>query len=81
MGGERIERRGSSVLGRKVWDRQIDVARLQGSRSVITESIQAPWTDSSLFLVHSTDLSPAGSLLATGSDDRQARICKFCYSP
>ena len=27
MGGERIERLQSSALGRKVWDRPIDVAR------------------------------------------------------
>jgi len=26
-------------------------------------------------LVSSIDLSPAGNVLATGSDDRQARIC------
>ena len=32
-------------------------------------------------LVRSIDLSPAGSLLATGSDDQRVRICKSRYSP
>jgi len=37
MGGERIERRHSSVLGRKVWDRPIDVERSHKYKSVIPE--------------------------------------------
>ena len=37
MGGEQIERLHSSVLGRKVWDRPIDVERSHKSRSVISE--------------------------------------------
>ena len=37
MGSERIGRRDSSVLGRKVWDRTIDVERSHGRRSVIPE--------------------------------------------
>jgi len=37
MGGERIERRHSSVLGCKVWDRPIDVERPRRPRSVISE--------------------------------------------
>ena len=81
MGGERIERPGGSVLGRKVCDRPTDVARSQEFRSVIPESIRAPWTDSSSVLVISIDLSPAGSVLATGSGDWQARICKSRHSP
>jgi len=80
MGGERIGRPGSSVLGREVWDCPIDVERPQPFRSVI-DYPQAPWTDSPPVLVDSTDLSPAGSLLATGSADRQVRICKSHYSP
>jgi len=37
MGGERIVRQDSSVLGRKVWDRPIDVERSHEFRSVIPE--------------------------------------------
>ena len=37
MGGGRIERLRSSVLGRKVWDRAIDVARSHKNRSVIPD--------------------------------------------
>jgi len=77
MGGERIERPRGSILGRKVCDRPIDVARSQEFRSVNSESIRAPSTDSSsVVVVISIDLSPAGSVLATGSGDWQARICK-----
>jgi len=81
MGGERIGRRRGSVLGCKVWDRPIDVERSLECRSVIPRSIRAPWTDGSSILVYSIDLSPAGSLLATGSADGQVRICKSRYPP
>jgi len=37
MGGERIGRPHTSVLGRKVWDRPIDVERSQAFKSVISE--------------------------------------------
>jgi hypothetical protein len=80
MGSEWIERPRSSILGRKVCDRPIDVAGSQEFRSVIPDSIRAPSVDSTSVLVISIDLSPAGSVLATGSGDWQARICKFRYS-
>jgi len=81
MGGERIARRRSSVLGRRVWGRPIDVERPHKTKSVMPELIRAPWADSSSVPVESIDLSSTGNLLATGSRDRQVRICKFCYSP
>ena len=40
-----------------------------------------PLSSRSIRLVVSADLSPAGSLLATGSLDHQVRICKSRYSP
>ena len=81
MDCERIERRRSSVLGCKVWDRPIDVARSQEFRSVVPESIQAPWANICSVTVLSVDLSPTGILLATGSTDSQARICESRYFP
>ena len=81
MGGEWIKRRRSSVLGRKVWDHPIDVARSQEFGSVVPESIQAPWADICSVTVLSIDLSPTGILLATGSTDSRARICEPRYFP
>jgi len=76
MGRERIERLRSSVLGRKVWDRPIDVTRSQSIRFVIPEVDPSTLNWHFFRLVWSTNFSPAGNLLATGSNDCRVRICK-----
>ena len=78
---------GGSDDGRvQFWDAKSGIIQLmlQGHKKLgllSPRSIRAPWTDISSVLVWSTDLSPAGNLLATGSADEQVRICKFRYSP
>lgn len=81
MGGERVEGPRSSILGRKDCDGSIDVAGPQEFRSVNPESIRGPSADRASLPVISIDLSPAGSVLATGSGDWQARICESRPSP
>ena len=67
------------------WDAKSGIAQLMlkghtNGGPLSPRSIRAPWTDSSSVLVRSIDLSPAGSLLATGSWDRRVRICRSRYS-
>jgi len=57
---------------------------LQGHKDLGSLSMgltRAPWTDGSSVLVLSTDFSPTGNLLASGSADLQVRVCKSRYSP
>ena len=79
---------GSKDCGVQLWDAKSGIVQLmlKGHKKtsplpVIPQAIRAPRTDISSGLVWSTDLSPAGSLLATGSNDYRVRICKFRYSP
>jgi len=77
---------GSGDHGVRFWDAKSGVIQLmlQGhsnSGLLSPRSIRAPWTDGSPVLVLSIDFSPAGNLLATGSADRQVRICESRYSP
>jgi len=71
----------------RFWDAKSGIAQLmlkgheEEGPLVSPRSIRAPWTDGSSVLVYSTDFSPAGSLLATGSFDDQVRICKSRYPP
>ena len=76
---------GSGDGGVQFWDARSGIVQLMlkghndiGSLSL--RSIRAPWTDGSSVLVKSIDLSPTGSLLATGSYDDQVRICRSRYS-
>jgi len=75
---------GSYDCGVQFWDAKSGVVQLmlKGHKDggpLSPRSIRAPWTDSSSVLVNSIDLSPAGSLLATGSGDDRVRICKSRY--
>ena len=77
---------GSDDCRVQFWDAKSGIVQLmlEGHASLgplSPRSIWVPWTHSSSVLVRSIDLSPAGSLLATGSFDGQARICKHRYSP
>jgi len=77
---------GSGDRGVQFWDTKSGIVQLmlrghQRAGSLSPRSIQASWTDGSSVLVYSTDLSPTGSLLATGSFDCQVRICKSRYPP
>ena len=76
---------GSADKTVQFWDAKSGIVQLMlkgddlpGSLS--PRSIRAPWTDGSSVLVSSIDLSPTGSLLATGSWDCQVRICRSRYS-
>jgi len=77
---------GSDDCGVQFWDAKSGVVqlmlKLKGHEDwgpLSPRSIRAPWTDGSSVLVNSIDLSPAGSLLATGSDQGQVRICRSRY--
>jgi len=77
---------GSKDCGVQFWDAKSGIVQLmlkghKDSGPLSSMSTRAPWTDSSSVPVLSADFSPAGSLLATGSHDHQARICKSRYSP
>ena len=76
---------GSDECGVQFWDAKSGIVQLMLKGRDLPgplspRSIRAPWTDGSSVLVISIDLSPAGSLLATGSYDRQVRICRSRYS-
>ena len=78
---------GSNDGGVQFWDTKSGIVQLmlRGHMDlgplVSPRSIRAPWTDGSSVLVDSTDLSPAGSLLATASGDYRVRVCKSRYLP
>ena len=77
---------GSYDCGVQLWDAKSGIVQLvlEGHTKagpLSPRSIRAPQTDSFSVLVRSVDFSPAGNLLATGSDDSQARICESCHSP
>ena len=72
--------------GVQFWDAKSGIVQLmlQGHKklgSLSPRSIRALRTDIPSVLVWSTDFSLAGGLLATGSSDSKARICKLRYSP
>ena len=76
---------GSYDCGVQFWDAKSGIVQLmlKGHTTggpLSPRSIRAPWTDGSSVLVKSIDLSPTGSLLATGSWDHQVRICRSRYS-
>ena len=76
---------GSDDCGVQFWDAKSGIVQLmlKGHTTggpLSPRSIRAPWTDGSSILVCSIDLSPTGSLLATGSWNRQVRICRSRYS-
>jgi len=73
---------GSKDRGVQFWDAKTAIVQLMlqghknsGPLSSGRSEPPAPATDSSSVPVISIDLSPAGSVLATGSGDWQARIC------
>ena len=75
---------GSHDRGVQFWDAKSGIVQLMltghnNSGPLSPRSIRAPWTDGSSVLVNSIDLSPTGSLLATGSDDGDVRICRSRY--
>jgi len=75
---------GSGDYGVQFWDTKSGVVQLmlKGHEDwgpLSPRSIRAPWTDGSSVLVNSIDLSPTGSLLATGSADGLVRICRSRY--
>ena len=76
---------GSKDRGVQFWDAKSAIVQLmlQGHKnSGPLSPIDSPFeADSSSVPVISIDLSPAGSVLATGSGDWQARICKSYSSP
>ena len=76
---------GSHDRGVQFWDAKSGIVQLMLKGHDLPgplspRPIRAPWTDGSSVLVISIDLSPTGSLLATGSRDRQVHICKSRYS-
>ena len=75
---------GSDDCGVQFWDAKSGIVQLMleghtDAGPLSPRSIRAPWTDGSSVPVISIDLSPTGSLLATGSWDRQVRICRSRY--
>ena len=76
---------GSDDCGVQFWDAKSGVVQLmlKGHKDPgpLSPSRFEHLELSSSVLVYSTDLTPTGSLLATGSADFQARICESRYSP
>ena len=76
---------GSDDRGVQFWDAKSGIVQLMLKGHTKTgplspRSIREPWTDGSSVLVVSIDLSPTGSLFATGSYYDQVRICRSRYS-